>query len=1040
MADRFTTTPPAAGSSAAHTIRFPTQQSQQHQHHHQQPQPQPGMQVEQQQRQQPSLFQPATPRKRRRSEENAAFYYYATAAHSSPATPAPFPTSNSYHNDGTLLKDLLSPARISSHSLSSSSSASSFSAASSSYSTYDGLIVPPMAKRPHSLHRTWTAPLNAFGGTPAAPPAPPVVVVESTTESSTMRSPFSAPASTRTSWSAQQHAAPSLEALFSAAHRSAPEAGATKTSENEGTGMHDDAEMNTDESSASTSSQSALQSPPPRLLSPASVSPASSYQQPRPSTAFSSPSSALSTPWQRRFADSTSPLATSASFPFTRRATLGHSSTAPSARNQPIFGVSAFSTRESSLPAPRTSMLGVPQPHIPQRRTSTSSLGHAPAFGTAFSRSMSAQNLLSASTAGLLLPPPPSPLSAAPQSAGPGVVGVVAGIGGSSSSGPAGAIAGGSPNTPGGSAGTAATYAPLRPSPLIQSHTLTGAIESPPTRSSNSSSGDSSNHQGIYRSGSSSTEMMMSHGSGDSAPSLSSHTGAMFHLGRAPKNRTAAPENGGGTAIDVEGEGVGDQSLAGPSRLPYASQQGGQMANPPFAHTAPSHSAVQSGKRRHGPPASGGAFTSSAGLRDDASRRSGRDGGERWRTSALVDSDDSDDDQMADVSSSSLSDVHSHAQSGSGGGHGRSATASPGGTMKWPSHSKSKSASSVSSSPSSSTPSSPVRSGRTRLRTMPLPSVGRGDVIRTEGESDDAEMLTAALSNIDTGLRASASVMESSSDMGDLTVTGRAGNNTVTTKSSTAMPRTDSSQIFGWPAETMAARGGQEVEGSRGTSTLTSPSPSTSSSSTSTTASGRSSIGDAAAAGLEGPEIMRSREGNASGRGTDATMERAFGNVSLRSPTSSTGVNTVLPRREPGTATGLSGRSTFTAGTGRGVDDGTGADGATPRSHPVTLPSTGDSSVQMAAAAPPALSASTIPSPPLRMSYHQHQAQPSLAQPSSPAPRPSSPLVMAMPRPLHHLAFGSGLGVAVAVGPGASGTSGQSSLAPTPVSSPAKWY
>ncbi|KAE8256872.1 hypothetical protein A4X03_0g4972 [Tilletia caries] len=1041
MADRFHTTPPAAGSStssSAHSIRFPTHQ-QQHQH--------PSMGFEQQQHQQRPPFQPATPRKRRRSEENAAFYYCPPAdAHSSPATPTPFPTSTSYHTNGTLLKDLLSPARIGAHSLtSSSSSTSSFSAASSSYSHQDGLMAPPLAKRPHSLHRTWTAPVNAFSGAslPIAAPNPPIVVV-ATSDAAHMQSPFSAPSSTRTSFSAHHHTPPSIASLFSAANRSEPSSAMVgcEAASAPVAGAPDDTDMSTDESASSPSN---LQSPPPRLLSPASVSPAASVQQPRPSSSFSPPSSALSTPWQRRFADSTSPLATSASFPFTRRATLGHSSAAPTAHEQPIFGVPAFSTRESSLPSPPAPMLGVPQPHLPQRRTSTSSLGPAPAFGTAFSRSLSAQDLLSATTAGLLLPLPSSPLSALPQSAGVGLAGGTASSSGASSvsnNSSGGAVSGASPSTPGAGGGTAVTYAPLRPSPLIQSHTLTPAIDSPPTRSSNSSSGESFHHSGAgaFWSGSSTTDMMIGSAGTEGIASNHSHTGATFHLGRAPKTRANAPENRGGDAV------MGDQGVAGPSRLPFVSEQGSEVA---YSRVAPSHSAVQSGKRRHAPTAEPDAsHSSSDGTRDDSSRaatRSGRDGGERWRTSALVDSDDSDDDQMADVSSSSLSDVHSNMQGGSGSGSGsgngvRSATASPTGVMKWPSsHSKSKSASSASSSPSSSTPSSPVRLGRARLRTMPLPSVtARGDTTcAEEDESDDAEMLTAALSNIDTGLRTS-SMMESSSEMGDKTVTHAVG--PAGTGSSTAIPRTESSQIFGWPSEGMSI-GRQEAEGSGGMSTLTSPTPSTSSSSTCTTASGRSSsVGDAPVLGSETAGV-RSGEDGLSGFGTDATMERAFGGVSLTSP----GPSQQASGSGSGSGMSTADRGSSVAGASRGVDNGTGESAATPRSYPVALPpmvAANLSTAVAAAVSAPTSSLASSSSSSVRMPYHQqHHHQTPVGQPSSPAPRPSPPLVMPMPRPLHHLAFGAGLGVGVGVGvtvgPGASG---QASSAPTPVSSPAKWY
>ncbi|CAD6892919.1 unnamed protein product [Tilletia laevis] len=908
-------------------------------------------------------------------------------------------------------------------------------------------MAPPLAKRPHSLHRTWTAPVNAFSGAslPIAAPNPPIVVV-ATSDAAHMQSPFSAPSSTRTSFSAHHHTPPSIASLFSAANRSEPSSAMVgcEAASAPVAGAPDDTDMSTDESASSPSN---LQSPPPRLLSPASVSPAASVQQPRPSSSFSPPSSALSTPWQRRFADSTSPLATSASFPFTRRATLGHSSAAPTAHEQPIFGVPAFSTRESSLPSPPAPMLGVPQPHLPQRRTSTSSLGPAPAFGTAFSRSLSAQDLLSATTAGLLLPLPSSPLSALPQSAGVGLAGGTASSSGASSvsnNSSGGAVSGASPSTPGAGGGTAVTYAPLRPSPLIQSHTLTPAIDSPPTRSSNSSSGESFHHSGAgaFWSGSSTTDMMIGSAGTEGIASNHSHTGATFHLGRAPKTRANAPENRGGDAV------MGDQGVAGPSRLPFVSEQGSEVA---YSRVAPSHSAVQSGKRRHAPTAEPDAsHSSSDGTRDDSSRaatRSGRDGGERWRTSALVDSDDSDDDQMADVSSSSLSDVHSNMQGGSGSGSGsgsgngvRSATASPTGVMKWPSsHSKSKSASSASSSPSSSTPSSPVRLGRARLRTMPLPSVtARGDTTcAEEDESDDAEMLTAALSNIDTGLRTS-SMMESSSEMGDKTVTHAVG--PAGTGSSTAIPRTESSQIFGWPSEGMSI-GRQEAEGSGGMSTLTSPTPSTSSSSTCTTASGRSSsVGDAPVLGSETAGV-RSGEDGLSGFGTDATMERAFGGVSLTSP----GPSQQASGSGSGSGMSTADRGSSVAGASRGVDNGTGESAATPRSYPVALPpmvAANLSTAVAAAVSAPTSSLASSSSSSVRMPYHQqHHHQTPVGQPSSPAPRPSPPLVMPMPRPLHHLAFGAGLGVGVGVGvtvgPGASG---QASSAPTPVSSPAKWY
>ncbi|KAK0552839.1 hypothetical protein OC845_001507 [Tilletia horrida] len=538
---------------------------------------------------------PATPRKRRRSEENAIAFYYAR---SNPTTPLSASSQQHQQQQSSLLRDVLSPSTSSSSSISSTSS----SLSSSPANTNIDFILPPLAKRPHSLHRTWTAPTSPFMNASSPPSAP-------LSASTTTTSPNSSPA-TRARLAipfsniAFTQPQPQHKAAYSIHPPNAgiPKDGqsmiahtAAQEDEHEHAITEDDMDMNMDlpqESSrpapppAPSISRSPLsaQSPFPttsphaRASASATNNASSCARSPSISTSTSSDSSGghaagssnsgsgsatptLSTPWQRRFADDKSPdaLSTSTTFPFGRRVTLGHpasafqvaaaasgSSTATSPphyhtyhrfHSPPVFGVPAFASRVSSPPSTSSarafttlspayssasssssslSSLSPPSTFsIPQRRTSTSSLGHASAFGTAFSRSLSAQDLTSATTAGLLLPPPmtSSLASRFPQDRnqqGLAVSGGSPGLGlaaspsllvspTGSSSGSAGAIppdaalasAGATAGTAGASAANV-TYAPLRPSPLIQSHTLTAVNDSPPARSgSNSSSNES---------------------------------------------------------------------------------------------------------------------------------------------------------------------------------------------------------------------------------------------------------------------------------------------------------------------------------------------------------------------------------------------------------------------------------------------------------------------------------------------------------------------------------------------------------------------
>ncbi|KAL9936417.1 hypothetical protein V8E36_004485 [Tilletia maclaganii] len=605
-----------------------------------------------QRHQQHVFLQPlATPRKRRRSEENPGQYYYnnSSGLRTSPATPfgsATLPPSASL-SDAHTFSGLLSPA-----------SASSLSSASSTSSHSDGMH-PPLAKRTQSLHRTFTAPTSALRE------AGPTLSSSSSLSPQQQQQQQQRP-STRTlrnvtsSTSADSMLTMTAQLQSSSLGRTGRPAATTvppppplmRASRHLASAASvdaepDDADMSLADAIASPLSALNLRSSSPRLRSAPAVSPSSTMPQqgkpsvpsspsPSPSSPFSPatsppPSHGLSTPWQRRFADSTVPLSTSASFPFTRRVTLGHhagaqfaasAASVASGSTAPVFGVPTFAARTSSLsPASSTRSMMTLAPHQSpaQRRTSTSSLGHAPAFGTAFSRSLSVQDLTSATTAGLLLPvnPSHSALSALGGGNGPGTAGTDTpalsehASAGSSSSSPS-TSSGGAGSSSSGSGLVPPLYAPLRPSPLIQSHTLTAVSDSPPACSSKSSSTDS------------------------------------IGFGTSPKVRTAGegPIDQGDLA-DVSGNdgsaGSGSTGRGGRSRLGSGESDLDELQHtagfstlPPFDHAEAQGYTFP--------------FRAETGL-DRLGRGLGTalDHSARWRTSAVVDSDGSDDEQMAEV-------------------------------------------------------------------------------------------------------------------------------------------------------------------------------------------------------------------------------------------------------------------------------------------------------------------------------------------------------------------------------------------------------